>query len=101
MNHAAKDAVELIEQLKLKQRDNHNIRPLSDHLLTIIAGLDLLRGVAEGTHVIRPIEPTEAMIDAAMGPLANLYPAFPGEKEPPTAGEMTATVYRAMITENE
>lgn len=44
------------------------------------------------------LEPTEQQIDAAMGPWASLYPAFPGEKPEPKAGDVATTIYRAMLS---
>ena len=50
MNQAAKDAVALLDDLKYREKWS---APDKDRTI-IIAGLELLRGVADGTHVIRP-----------------------------------------------
>lgn len=49
-------------------------------------------------HVIVPREATEEMIDAACVAQIALYPAWEGQKPSPTAGEVIATVYRAMVS---
>ena len=55
MNQAAKDAVALLDDLKYREKWS---APDKDRTI-IIAGLELLRGVADGTHIIRPKELVE------------------------------------------
>lgn len=66
MNHAVKEAVELIEWLKSgDQAWNDFPVDLKDQQKTIITGLELLRGVAEGTHVIVPEADYETLLEHA------------------------------------
>jgi hypothetical protein len=43
------------------------------------------------------LEPSNEMIDRAIAAWANLYPGFEGEKPQPTAGDVAATIHKAMI----
>jgi hypothetical protein len=47
MTEAIRKAVAMLPILKVKMNENYNIRPLADHLQTIIAALEDMQGVAE------------------------------------------------------
>lgn len=49
-------------------------------------------------YVLVPKEPTETMLDEGCARRIDLYPAFAGEKPEPTAGQVAATIYRAMLS---
>lgn len=59
----------------------------------IIAHLERLLPVDAGTHVIVPVEPTEAMLQAGMSPFMAAHDPFYNKNEP------CGPIYRAMIKE--
>lgn len=62
-----KALVGLEAQLQEQYNKNYNVRPLADTLHTILAAIEALKPLADGTHVVVPREPTEAMLNAELG----------------------------------
>lgn len=94
MNQTAKDAAGLIENLKFEMFEGSAwITLRGGDVEIVIAALEMLRGVADGTHVIRPIEPTKGIAYAG----AKVWDNEPDDYQI----ECAKDTYRAMITENE
>jgi hypothetical protein len=97
---ALAEAVRVAEEMRFKWANANGTdeeMAARDQCQRIIGKINALSPSPD--HVLAPRDPTEAMIDAAMGPWAELYPAFDGQKPIPTSGKIAATIYRAMIAE--
>ncbi len=77
--------------------NQYNVRP-GEEDRAMAAALSAALAAMWQDHVIVPREATEEMIDAACVAQIALYPAWEGQKPSPTAGEVIATVYRAMVS---
>jgi hypothetical protein len=62
MTNPFQDAVELLLIMKKRKWEGKNFQCHGQDLKAIIAALSACRGLADGSEVIVPIEPTEAMV---------------------------------------
>jgi len=65
----------------------HHVSALVE-FVEICSAIPGLEGVIAGTHAVVPVEPTEAMLEAAI---------YADRPERPTVGEVLSAEYRAMI----